>query len=122
MDKKTTQYIHIDNGRVEYQFFVFSTQVSENQWSIRIPAYKIGFSAPSKEEGIKRAKAMVQSFYQMWLLKEGWSKFVLQLHHLGFRAANHDFVMSKLLKRQPIVIDLKTKAEGGDIVIDSIAA
>jgi hypothetical protein len=124
MKNQQPTYIHVDNGSIKYGFYVYYEQKSETQWSISVPAYNISFSTRTKEEGVKRAKVAVRSFYHMWLSKEGWKRFVLEIHRLGFRAeAGHDMVMSKLLKRQPIVVNLNSMhREGGELIEEQIAA
>ena len=108
-------YIQVDNGRIEYGFYVYY-ETQNNAVSVKIPAYNIYFTAPSKEEGLKRAKVAVRNFCNMWLEKEGWRKFIRHLHTLGFRPKSHDLVMSKLLKRQPVVVNLHTAPiEGGEL-------
>jgi hypothetical protein len=124
MSKEPTFIKVTESGQIEYAYHCYHSQFGE-LWSIRVPAYGIALTAPSKEEGLKRAAIAIRSFYNMWINNDGWVKFIHEIHKLGFRANKHDMVMAKLLKRQPFEAKFKTTVieEGeGEFVIDKIAA
>lgn len=95
-DEGQPNFIKIEKGGIAYGFRVIHKQEG-NGWITHIPAYDILLSAPSREEAVRRADIMVTHFYDYYIQTEGWKKFIVAIHKLGFQATNHATAMNRLL-------------------------
>lgn len=93
-------YINIDQGNIQIGFVVVSKQ-EDGIVSSYMPGFDIYYSSPDMDTAKERGEAMVHNFFNFWIEKQSWKKFVLKIHALGFRAKLHDFKMKNLLKNRP---------------------
>lgn len=104
MAKKPDAQIKIDiiNGKVDYSFGAYHRVEENGMYSWYIPSFRIFFSSKTKEQGTKRSITMTRSFIKYWLeRKKSFRGFVLELHHLGFRASHfHDLTVNQILTRK----------------------
>lgn len=83
-----------------YNFTSYHKEI-EGRFSVYIPAYKMFLSAKTKEEIKNKSIFMVKSFYEFHLKQNGLKNFMLEIHKLGFRTKNHDFIMKNLINGRP---------------------
>lgn len=69
-------------------------------YSAYMPGFDIYYSAPSEEEVTKRAKKMMDTFFDYWIQQEGWKQLFLKIHKLGFRTNMHNLAMKNFLRNK----------------------
>lgn len=94
-------FIDITRDGIKFGFHIHSIREEAGNYSCYIPAYDIYFSAPTKEEGMRRSGIMVSSFIKFWIGEQGFRSFVLQILKLGFKAQD-DKSLKHLLNRTNI--------------------
>lgn len=99
MDTKEV-YINVNKGKINIGFVVVSKQ-EDGIVSSYMPGFDIYYSSPDMETAQKRGEAMIHNFFNFWIEKQSWKKFVLKIHALGFRAKHHDLKMRNLLNKRP---------------------
>lgn len=107
MGEKPT-FIDIRKDGIKFGFHLHYIKEEDGMYSFHIPAYNIHYSAPSFEEGDRRSVIMVSSFFNFWVLKQGFRQFVLQIFKLGFKTQNHD-EFKRLLNRTDLNARLSSK-------------
>lgn len=112
MDKEDIGVIHIKKGVIDY---TINARFKEEggMYSVYIPSFDIYFSAPTMDEADRRVTVMMDSFFHFWITQQGWKKFVMEIHKLGFRAKGHALAMKNLLNHRPV--DAKLNSLDGNI-------
>lgn len=100
MEKEKGPFVQIKaDGGIRYRMKILSTSEGTDYF---IPGFNLFFSVQDKAKADQRARHMMTAFFDLWIRDSGPKQFFLQLHKLGFRSPNHDHVMQKVLKRNPI--------------------
>lgn len=95
--KEKQTFIRFDNDTFECGFYVIYAQRGD-LCSVKIPAYKLSFTASSIEESREFALNTIRSFFGMWE-KEGWDKFFSYIHkHLNFKASPNQKLIERPFK------------------------
>lgn len=97
-------YINVEKQGIKIGFIVLSKQ-EDGIVSSYMPGYDIYYSSPDMETAQKRGEAMVHNFFNFWIEKQSWKKFILKIHALGFRSKMHDLKMKNLLNQRPETAD-----------------
>lgn len=120
-EKRNDTYIQFTPEGMKYGFYAYCVEEKGGNYSWYVPAYDIYFSSPSKEEGSRRAKLMVSSFFNFWVKQQGIKQFGLQLHKLGFRATNdHHTTLQQFLNNH--IVKSKFKSPESKLPFDFEAA
>lgn len=105
MEEKKSQpaKITLDNGKMNIIYNVLTVRdKDENAKHIDcfVPAFNLKFSTTSEENISKYSNAMVSSYFNYFLKKENFKAMIVEIHKLGFRTNQHNFVMNQLLNKK----------------------
>jgi len=102
---------------VSIGYSVYYNQEDEkNMMSCYIPGFNISFSAKNAEAMDKKAKALVHSFVDYFFIhaeegkqpRGGLKGITLELHKLGFKAANDMITVKKLINNEVVKAKFKS--------------
>ncbi len=97
-DWKITIDLKGDKIRIDY---VIQMRNEDGMVSCYMPGFDMYFSAPDNASVVAISDSMIQHFFNYWIEIEGWKRFVLQIHKLGFRSKMHNSEMQNLLNNRP---------------------
>lgn len=100
-EKDMKDSIQIKSGNITVSYNVHFI-AEEGMVSAYIPAFDIYYSAPDRETAERRSENAVKAFHKYWMENQGWKKYILKLHHLGFKTANHEVQMRNMLHNRPV--------------------
>ena len=99
--KDNNGVIRIRQGKITTDFNIFY-KYEHGRLACYIPAYQIAFQAIDEDQMLRRAKRMIQVFFQHWIEDHSWQKFAITIHKLGFRAPkSHDAAIQDIIKKRP---------------------
>lgn len=73
---------------IKCDFIVFSKLESDGSISAYIPNFDIYFTAKSFADREKQSKKFINSFFNYWVIHNGWDMFMIKIKEMGFIAAN----------------------------------
>lgn len=101
MADRKASFINFTKNGLDYGFEARYRVEDDGMYSWYIPTFDIYFSSTTKEQGDQRAIAMTRAFFNHWINEESFRSFVLQIHKLGFKAAeNHELTIKRLISRE----------------------
>ncbi|WP_445720370.1 hypothetical protein [Flavobacterium sp.] len=101
--KRQPAKITLDNGKMNITYNVLTIRdKDENAKHIDcfVPAFNLKFSTTSEDNIFKYSNAMVSSYFNYFLKKENFKAMIVEIHKLGFRTNQHNFVMHQLLNKK----------------------
>ena len=103
MSNKAQQtVIHFTPDAIEVSYSVFKKTKTNGKIICYIPAFDYIFSANNEGEIKIKSEAMIASFFDYFEKEESFKSLIIQIHKMGFRSAQHNYVMSQLLNKKPV--------------------
>lgn len=94
--------IHITPDSIEVSYNVFKKSKTNGKIICYIPAFDYIFSANNDNEIKVKSEAMIASFFDYYEKEESFKSMIIQIHKMGFRSAQHNYIMSQLLNKKPL--------------------
>ena len=113
--EKRHDFIRILPDKIEYGHGSWYKIESSGMYSWWIPSFDLFFSSMTLEDGQRRGDALTQSFFNYWILQEGFDAFIDKIERLGFKTESTKQIRSLKKRRsnKPVVfMPQREKAPG----------
>jgi hypothetical protein len=99
-EEQITKISFVGNGKVRVDYTVFYKKKPNGKYICYMPGFNHSFTAHSENDISIKADAMNQCFFDYYAEKNTFDGLILQLHRLGFRSPQHNYVMDQLLRHK----------------------
>lgn len=104
--KKRKSFINIEPKGIEWGYTAHYIIEDDGMYSWYIPSFDIFFSSMDEKEGDKIGEDATTAFFEYWLKKQGFRKFVNKVLSLGYKAKSFQ-ELKNLLQRRDINANLE---------------
>ncbi len=100
---------------VNWGLTIFYKKKESGRLACSIPSFNISFTANDEETALTKGKALTRIFFDHFFVhtKNGLKNVALELHKLGYRAANNAYTIHKLSHNQII----PTKFKNDNVIV-----
>jgi hypothetical protein len=96
--KPKDNFITITPNQISWGFHAHFIEEEDGMYSWYIPSLDIYFSSISRQQGDEIARDITRSFFNFWLQKQGFRKFLMRVLRLGYKPSSHK-ELQELLNR-----------------------